>query len=231
MEARLGYAILSAVAAQRHDGHLAPAWGRYGGHIVSDVLDNRSLSASETRIATTAKRIAVSMAGRLAGNVWNDSGQICGHTSRGHNTVASAERDVLGRCASCVSGPHRSLFPTSLGERMNASNVKAGDAPKRHSQRDGWVLVITATLLLTAAASGWAPPVTYPVAPGVSASFNPAQMTMSLSYAELCPTPRSTISLLARCSARRARSSLHYCSSALRSAFPACRKPLIIWGA
>jgi hypothetical protein len=68
---------------------------------------------------------------------------------------------------------------------VNARNVKAGDAPKRHCHRDGWVLATTATLLFTAAACGWAPPVTYPVAPGVSASFNPAQMTMSLSFAQM----------------------------------------------
>src|SRR5262249_21687487 len=45
VRSRLGYALLTVVAAQRRDGHLAPAWGRYAGNIASNAVDARWLPA------------------------------------------------------------------------------------------------------------------------------------------------------------------------------------------
>lgn len=67
---RLGYAMKTVVLAPRRDGHLAPAWGRFAGAVGSNVVQNTWLPSRLTTPKETALRIASSLLGRLASNVW-----------------------------------------------------------------------------------------------------------------------------------------------------------------
>jgi hypothetical protein len=71
---RLGYAMKTVVVAQRPDGHLAPAWGRFAGAIGSNVVQNAWLPSRLTTPKGTAGRVATSLLGRLATNLWEEFG-------------------------------------------------------------------------------------------------------------------------------------------------------------
>lgn len=60
----------TVVLAPRRDGHLAPAWGRFAGAVGSNVVQNTWLPSRLTTPKETALRIASSLLGRLASNVW-----------------------------------------------------------------------------------------------------------------------------------------------------------------
>jgi len=69
---RARYAIKTAFVAQRRDGHLAPAWGRYAGNLVNNVIENASLPPSVTTAQQTIFRSALGLVGRLGGNAWDE---------------------------------------------------------------------------------------------------------------------------------------------------------------
>jgi hypothetical protein len=71
---RLGYAMKTVVLAQRPDGHLAPAWGRFAGAIGSNVVKNAWLPSRMTTPKGTAGRVATGLLGRLATNLWEEFG-------------------------------------------------------------------------------------------------------------------------------------------------------------
>jgi hypothetical protein len=70
---RLGYALLTVVAAERRDGHLAPAWGRYAGNLASSALDAFWLPADLTGWQHAAVRSTEAMLiGRSVANLWDE---------------------------------------------------------------------------------------------------------------------------------------------------------------
>jgi hypothetical protein len=69
---RARYAIKTAFVAQRRDGHLAPAWGRYAGNVFNNVIENAWLPPSITTGRQTVLRSALGFAGRLGGNAWEE---------------------------------------------------------------------------------------------------------------------------------------------------------------
>jgi hypothetical protein len=69
---RARYAMRTVVVAQRRDGHLAPAWGRYAGNVVNGVIENAWLPPSATTFRSTAIRSGQGFLGRLAGNLWEE---------------------------------------------------------------------------------------------------------------------------------------------------------------
>jgi hypothetical protein len=71
---RLGYAMMTVVAAHRPDGHLAPAWGRFAGAIGSNLVKNAWLPSRLTTAKGTAGRVAGGLLGRLATNLWEEFG-------------------------------------------------------------------------------------------------------------------------------------------------------------
>jgi hypothetical protein len=71
---RLGYAMKTVVLAQRPDGHLAPAWGRFAGIVGSNVVQNAWLPPSVTTPKGTSARVATGLLGRLATNLWEEFG-------------------------------------------------------------------------------------------------------------------------------------------------------------
>ena len=71
---RLGYATKTVVLAQRSDGHLAPAWGRFAGAVGSNVVKNAWLPLRLTTPKETAGRVATGLLGRLATNLWEEFG-------------------------------------------------------------------------------------------------------------------------------------------------------------
>jgi hypothetical protein len=71
-KARAAYAIKTVLLAQRRDGHLAPAWGRYIGNVLNNVVENTYLPPSVTTPGETALRSANGLLGRLAGNLWEE---------------------------------------------------------------------------------------------------------------------------------------------------------------
>jgi hypothetical protein len=71
--ARLGYALLTVVTAQRRDGHLAPAWGRYAGNVASNAVDAFWLPASVASWRHAAVRSTEAwLIGRTVSNLWDE---------------------------------------------------------------------------------------------------------------------------------------------------------------
>jgi hypothetical protein len=66
---RARYAIKTVVLAQRRDGSLKPAWGRYAGNIMNNLIENTWLPPSMTTGRKTAWRSGLGLLGRLGGNV------------------------------------------------------------------------------------------------------------------------------------------------------------------
>jgi hypothetical protein len=69
---RLGYALKTVFLAHRSDGHLAPAWGRYAGNTVNNLIENSWLPPSATTWQQTTWRSASGFGTRAIGNVWEE---------------------------------------------------------------------------------------------------------------------------------------------------------------
>ncbi len=69
---RVRYALKTVVLAQRPDGHLAPAWGRYAGNVFNNVIENAWLPPSQTTTGQTALRSANGFLGRAGGNLFDE---------------------------------------------------------------------------------------------------------------------------------------------------------------
>jgi hypothetical protein len=72
VRSRVLYAMKTVMLAQRRDGHLAPAWGRYAGNTVNNLIENTWLPPSVTTAGQTALRSANGFLGRLLGNLWEE---------------------------------------------------------------------------------------------------------------------------------------------------------------
>ena len=72
IRSRAKYAVKTVMLAQRGDGHLAPAWGRYVGNVLNNVVENAWLPPSVTTPGQTAIRSANGFLGRLCGNLWEE---------------------------------------------------------------------------------------------------------------------------------------------------------------
>jgi hypothetical protein len=70
--ARTRYAVKTVFLAQRRDGHLAPAWGRYVANTVNNLVENTWLPSSVTSPSQTVIRSADGFLGRLIGNVYEE---------------------------------------------------------------------------------------------------------------------------------------------------------------
>ena len=69
---RVQYALRTAFLAQRRDGRLAPAWGRYAGNVFNNLIENRWLPPSATTPWETSLRSAEGMVTRMLGNLWEE---------------------------------------------------------------------------------------------------------------------------------------------------------------
>jgi hypothetical protein len=69
---RARYAMKVVFLAQRPDGGLAPAWGRYVGNTLNNIIENSYLPASVTTPGQTVLRSANGFLGRLGGNLWDE---------------------------------------------------------------------------------------------------------------------------------------------------------------
>jgi hypothetical protein len=69
---RARYAIKTVFLAQRRDGSLRPAWGRYAGNTLNNLIENSWLPPSMTTGGQTALRSGLGMLGRLGGNAWEE---------------------------------------------------------------------------------------------------------------------------------------------------------------
>ena len=69
---RVRYAVETAVVAPRRDGRAAPAWGRYAGNVVNNVIENAWLPPSATTPGETALRSVEGIVGRVGGNLWQE---------------------------------------------------------------------------------------------------------------------------------------------------------------
>jgi hypothetical protein len=72
IRSRVRYALKTAFLAQRRDGRLAPAWGRYAGNIFNNLIENTWLPPSATTPAQTVLRSAEGMGTRMLGNLWEE---------------------------------------------------------------------------------------------------------------------------------------------------------------
>src|SRR4051812_15331161 len=70
--ARLRYALKTAFLAQRRDGRLAPAWGRYAGNVFNNLIENTWLPPSATTPTQTVIRSVEGMGTRALGNLWGE---------------------------------------------------------------------------------------------------------------------------------------------------------------
>jgi hypothetical protein len=69
---RARYAMKTVLLAQRPDGRLAPAWGRYAGNTLNNVIENAWLPASVTTPGQTVARVGLGFLSRLGGNLWEE---------------------------------------------------------------------------------------------------------------------------------------------------------------
>lgn len=69
---RTRYALKTVFLAQRRDGHLAPAWGRYAGNVFNNVIENAWLPPSATTGGQTIFRSATGFLTRAGGNVFGE---------------------------------------------------------------------------------------------------------------------------------------------------------------
>jgi hypothetical protein len=70
--ARAKWALRTAFVAQRRDGRLHPAWGRYVGNTANNVIENAWLPPSATTVRHTILRSAAGFATRIGGNAWEE---------------------------------------------------------------------------------------------------------------------------------------------------------------
>jgi hypothetical protein len=69
---RARYALQTSVLAQGRDGRLRPAWARYAGNTVNNVIENAWLPPSQTTAAMTAVRSGMGIVTRIGGNLWEE---------------------------------------------------------------------------------------------------------------------------------------------------------------
>jgi len=69
---RARYAMKVVFLSQRRDGRLAPAWGRYVGNTLNNIIENTYLPPSVTTPGQTVLRSANGFLGRLGGNLWDE---------------------------------------------------------------------------------------------------------------------------------------------------------------
>ena len=69
---RARYAIKTTVMAQRPDGHLAPAWGRFAGNTLNNLIENAWLPPSATTPGQTILRAVLGLLSRMGGNAWEE---------------------------------------------------------------------------------------------------------------------------------------------------------------
>jgi hypothetical protein len=72
VRSRVAWAAKTVLLAPRPDGHLAPAWGRYAGNVVNNVIENTYLPRSITTPKQTVIRSVNGLVGRLAGNLFDE---------------------------------------------------------------------------------------------------------------------------------------------------------------
>jgi len=69
---RARYALKTSVLAQGRDGRLRPAWARYAGNTLNNVIENSWLPPSQTTAAQTALRSGMGIVSRMGGNLWDE---------------------------------------------------------------------------------------------------------------------------------------------------------------
>jgi len=69
---RARYALKTSVLAQGRDGRLRPAWGRYAGNTLNNIIENAWLPPSQTTAAQTAFRSGMGFVTRMGGNLWDE---------------------------------------------------------------------------------------------------------------------------------------------------------------
>ena len=69
---RVRYALKTVMLAQRPDGHLAPAWGRYAGNTLNNVIENAWLPPSASTAGQSVLRSATGFLGRAGGNLFDE---------------------------------------------------------------------------------------------------------------------------------------------------------------
>ena len=69
---RARYALKTSVLAQRRDGSLKPAWARYAGNTLNNVIENAWLPPSQTTASQTALRSGMGILTRMGGNLWEE---------------------------------------------------------------------------------------------------------------------------------------------------------------
>jgi hypothetical protein len=72
IKSRTAFAFKTVLLAQRRDGHLAPAWGRYAGNVFNNIIENSYLPPSVTTPGQTTLRSLNGLLGRLAGNLFEE---------------------------------------------------------------------------------------------------------------------------------------------------------------
>ncbi len=70
--ARAKWAIKTAFVTQRRDGRLAPAWGRYAGNTLNNLVENTWLPPSATTVSQTIYRSALGFLSRMGVNAWEE---------------------------------------------------------------------------------------------------------------------------------------------------------------
>jgi hypothetical protein len=69
---RARYALKTSVLSQGRDGRLRPAWARYAGNTLNNVIENAWLPPSQTTAAQTALRSGMGIVTRMGGNLWDE---------------------------------------------------------------------------------------------------------------------------------------------------------------
>jgi hypothetical protein len=69
---RARYALKTSVLAPGRDGRLRPAWARYAGNTLNNVIENAWLPPSQTTASMTAVRSGMGIVTRIGGNLWEE---------------------------------------------------------------------------------------------------------------------------------------------------------------
>jgi hypothetical protein len=69
---RARYALKTSVLAQGRDGRLRPAWARYAGNTLNNLIENSWLPPSQTSAGQTALRSGMGIVTRMGGNLWDE---------------------------------------------------------------------------------------------------------------------------------------------------------------
>jgi hypothetical protein len=69
---RARYALKTSVLAQGRDGRLRPAWARYAGNTLNNLIENSWLPPSQTTATQTAVRSGMGILTRMGGNLWDE---------------------------------------------------------------------------------------------------------------------------------------------------------------